>query len=164
MSLRAFTTTAARLYGCRMAMSRRLSFRNPPRHSLWRSHNPWRERFRTSMSSSTSTAWKSHKFILALALGLLSSFALAQDVALQVPPGFVAGNAATIGTSGSGSATFYLIGPATSIKRDIELGKEISLVAKDLQAAGRYVAVVCSSSCSSQAFFVAPGKPVDLSF
>jgi hypothetical protein len=116
------------------------------------------------MSSSTSTAWKSHKLILALSLGLLSSFALAQDVALQVPPGLVAGNPATIGTNGSGSATFYLIGPAASIKRDIELGKEISLVARDLQAAGRYVAVVCSSSCSSQAFFVAPGKPVDLSF
>lgn len=89
---------------------------------------------------------------------------MAQDVALHVPEGLVAGSSATIGTSGSGSGAFYLVGPGTSIKRDIELGKEISLVAKDLQAAGRYVAVVCSGSCTSQVFFVAPGKPVDLSF
>ncbi|HTS04058.1 MAG TPA: hypothetical protein VMP68_00630 [Candidatus Eisenbacteria bacterium] len=116
------------------------------------------------MSSSTSTAWKGHKLILALALGLLGSFALAQDVTLQVPAGLIAGNAATIGTNGSGSATFYLVGPAASIKREVELGREISLAAKDLQAAGRYVAVVCSSNCTSQVFFVAPGKPVDLSF
>jgi len=99
-----------------------------------------------------------------LALGLLSSFAIAQDAPLHVPSGLVAGNSATIGTNGSGSATFYLVGPGTSIKRDIELGKEVSLVAKDLQAAGRYVAVVCSGSCTSQVFFVAPGKPVDLGF
>jgi hypothetical protein len=50
------------------------------------------------------------------------------------------------------------------MKRDVELGKDIALGAKDLQAAGRYVAVVCSGSCTSQVFFVAPGKPVDLSF
>lgn len=115
------------------------------------------------MSSSTSTAWKSHKLTLALALGLLGSFALAQD-ALQVPSGLIAGNPATIGTNGSGTATLYLVGPAASIKREVELGREVSLGPKDLEAAGRYVAVVCSGNCASQVFFVAPGKPVDLSF
>jgi hypothetical protein len=101
---------------------------------------------------------------LALAIALLSSFAIAQEAELHIPSGLVAGSSATIGTAGSGRATFYLLGPAAVLKHDVELGKEISLAAKDLQAAGRYVAVVCSASCASQVFFVAPGKAVDLSF
>jgi hypothetical protein len=116
------------------------------------------------MSSLISTVWKSRRLAIGLALGLLGSFATAQDEALHVPSGLVAGNAATIGTNGGGNATFYLVGPGVSIKRDVELGKEISLSAKDLQAAGRYVAVICSGNCTSQVFFEAPGKPVDLSF
>jgi len=115
------------------------------------------------MSSLTSTASKSHSFVLLLAL-CISALALAQDSTLQVPSGAVAGDSATIGTSGSGKATFYLDGPAAFIKRDLELGKEIALGPKELQTSGRYLAVVCSSSCISQIFFVAPAKPVDLSF
>lgn len=115
------------------------------------------------MSSLTNTAWKSRKsaFILVLAF---SGVALAQDGSLRVPSQAVAGTPAAIGTTGSGNGTFYLVGPGVSIKRDIELGKDVTLTPKELQTAGRYVAVVCSGSCSSAGFFVAPAKAVDLAF
>lgn len=115
------------------------------------------------MSSSTNTAWKSRKFVLVVAL-LLSSVAFGQDGALRIPSQAVAGTPFAIGTAGGGNGTFYLVGPGVAIKRDIELGKDVSLTAKEIQAAGRYVAVVCSGNCSSANFFVAPAKPVDLAF
>lgn len=115
------------------------------------------------MSSLTNTAWKSLRsaFILVLTLGVV---AFAQDGSIRVPSQALAGNSAAIGTTGSGNGTFYLVGPGVSIKRDVELGKDVSLTPKELQAAGRYVAVVCAGSCSSAGFFVAPAKAVDLAF
>ncbi len=115
------------------------------------------------MSSLTSTAWKNRKSPLIFAL-LVVCAAAAQDTPLRVPSNAVAGAPATVGTSGSGAATFYLVGPAVSLKRDVDLGKEVALSSKELQSAGRYTAVLCSSSCSSENFFVSPGKPVDLAF
>jgi hypothetical protein len=44
------------------------------------------------------------------------------------------------------------------------LGEAISLSAKELQSAGKYLAIVCASSCRSVGFFVAPAKPVNLTF
>ena len=88
----------------------------------------------------------------------------AQDGDLRVPANAVAGTAAVINTTGGGSATFYLVGPSGSSKRDVKLGDEIPLAARDLQSAGRYLAIVCSDSCRSADFFVAPAKPVSLIF
>ncbi len=117
------------------------------------------------MSSLTSTVWKSHKLALILVLVLaFGTAAIAQEGTLRVPSDAVAGQPVTIGTSGGGKGTFYLVGPGTSIKRDVELGKDVSRSAKDVQAAGRYVAIVCSGNCSSAGFFVAPAKAVDLAF
>jgi hypothetical protein len=120
------------------------------------------------MSSSINTACKSHSMRtgLALALGLLcfAAAAIAQDIALHLPSGAVAGQAASIGSGGSGSATFYLIGPSGSVKRDVQLGGEIALSAGELRTSGRYVAVVCNGSCSSAAFFVSPAKPASMIF
>lgn len=120
------------------------------------------------MSWSTNTVCRSHRvratlcFLLSvLALGLFSQ---AQDVALRAPSGVVAGTSSSIGTSGGGPATFYLIGPASSVKRDVQLGQDVSLSNYDVQAAGRYVAIVCASTCSSVDFFVAPAKPASLTF
>lgn len=93
-------------------------------------------------------------------VGLVS----AQDVNLHAPEAPVAGSPATIGTDGSGAATFYLVGPSNATKRDVELGKAISLSAKDIQSAGRYVAIVCSSNCNSVSFFIAPAKPASVTF
>ncbi len=120
------------------------------------------------MSSSINTACRNHKLLIGrigTAVGfLLTTFLFAEDVNLRPPTSAVSGNAASISAEGSGAATLYLVGPSISVKRDIELGREINLSAKELQAAGRYVAVICSSSCSSAAFFVAPSQPVNLTF
>lgn len=120
------------------------------------------------MSSSINTACKglSVRRPLAFLLGLLcfAAPAFAQDVELHPPSDAVAGQAASVGTAGSGPATFYLIGPAGSLKRDVQLGGEIALSAGDLRASGRYVAVLCSGSCTSAAFSVSPAKPASMIF
>lgn len=120
------------------------------------------------MSSSINIACKSHSMrrgsALLLSLVCFVAAAFAQDVALRTPSGAIAGLAAAIGTGGSGSATFYLIGPSSSLKRDVQLGSEIALSAGELRASGRYVAVVCNGSCSSAAFFVSPAKPASMIF
>ena len=97
-------------------------------------------------------------------MSALGGLVFAQDVNLHAPETPVAGSPATIGTDGSGSATFYLVGPSNAAKRDVELGKAISLSAKELQSAGHYVATVCSRNCSSVSFFVAPAKPASVTF
>jgi hypothetical protein len=86
----------------------------------------------------------------------------AQD--LQVPAAVVAGTQARILTTGSGNATFYLVGPGISRKRDVVLGSEISVSFSDLRNAGNYVAVLCSAECRSASFFVSPAKPARLAF
>lgn len=92
----------------------------------------------------------------------LASYAQVGEV--RAPSGAVAGMAASIGTTGGGSATFYLVGPGVSLKRDVTLGGEIQLDAKSLQNAGRYLGIVCADSCQSASFFVSPAKPVSLTF
>ncbi|HTS37677.1 MAG TPA: hypothetical protein VMH04_18525 [Candidatus Solibacter sp.] len=83
---------------------------------------------------------------------------------LRPPTGAVAGTASSISTSGSGSATFYLVGPANNSKRQIQLGEAINLPANELQTSGRYIAVVCADTCQSAEFFVAPANPASLTF
>jgi hypothetical protein len=94
----------------------------------------------------------------------LAAICYAQVGELRVSTNVVAGTASAINTTGSGSATFYLVGPGSSFKRDVKLGEEIPLEGRDLHAAGRYLAIVCSDSCRSADFFVAPAKPVNLIF
>jgi hypothetical protein len=86
------------------------------------------------------------------------SFAAAQ---VTVPQNATAGEVASLSTSGSGGATLYLVGPGTSLKRDIKLGESISLSADDLAYAGRYTAII---NGQAQSFYVSPGKPQKLSF
>jgi hypothetical protein len=123
------------------------------------------------MSSSTNTVCTSHKSqrglwlsTLALCLCIAGAMAYAQDADLRAPSAAVAGNPASIATTGGGTATFYLVGPSIAVKRDVKLGEEIALSAKELQSAGKYVAIICSGSCRSVGFFVAPAKPVNLTF
>jgi hypothetical protein len=119
------------------------------------------------MWSSINTVCKPHKHhgvTTALLCLSLTAFAYAQDVTLRAPVSAVAGQSASIGTNGSGSATFYLTGPSVSLKRDIQLGNDIPIGQKELQTAGRYIAVVCAGSCTSVGFFVAPSKPSSLAF
>jgi hypothetical protein len=98
------------------------------------------------------------RLTLTLVLLALASFAAAQ---VTVPQNAIAGEAATLSTSGSGSATLYLVGPGTSIKRDIKLGDSVQLSADDLAYAGRYTAIVDGQA---QSFYVSPAKPQKLNF
>jgi hypothetical protein len=123
------------------------------------------------MSSSTNTVCANPKSqprlwlgTLALSLCIAGATAYAQDADLRAPSAAVAGNPASITTTGGGAATFYLVGPSIAVKRDVKLGEEIALSAKELQSAGKYVAIICSGSCRSVGFFVAPAKPVNLTF
>ena len=97
------------------------------------------------------------------ALGLVA-VAFAQVGELRPPANAVAGNSASIAIEGGGNATFYLIGPGSTVKREVKLGQDVSLQPQELQAAGRYLAIVCADTCRSADFFVAPAKPASLAF
>lgn len=89
---------------------------------------------------------------------------LAQEAEIEPPKNAVAGSTLSIPTAGSGDATFYLVGPGTTLKRNVNLGKQIELTGKDLAASGRYLAIVCTGTCKSSSFFVAPGPVASISF
>jgi hypothetical protein len=76
---------------------------------------------------------------------------------LHPPAQATAGNSISILTSGSGKATFYLIGPASVIKRQVQAGSDISVDGDDLQNSGRYIAILCGSDgCGSSPLLVNP--------
>ena len=84
---------------------------------------------------------------------------------IHPPSQVAAGNSITIATSGSGEATFYLIGPASVIKRQVQAGSDVAMDSDQLEHAGRYTAVLCASDgCSSADFVVSPAAPNRLSF
>jgi hypothetical protein len=92
----------------------------------------------------------------------LAGMGMAQDI--HVPASVVAGSEATISTTGSGNATFYLLGPGVARKSDVSLGTGIQVSPQDLQHAGKYVAVLCSSACRSANFYVSAAKATSLAF
>jgi len=98
----------------------------------------------------------------ALCLAVCSITAGAQD--LRVPASVTAGDEATIPTTGSGKANFYLVGPGVSRKSDLTLGEEIHLQGQELRNAGDYLVLVCSDTCHSGTFFVTAAKPASLAF
>jgi hypothetical protein len=98
------------------------------------------------------------------AVACLAAMSFGQEADLRAPSGAVAGNAASIATTGGATATFYLVGPSVSLKREVHLGEAIALSSKELQSAGKYIAIICSGECHSVGFFVTPAKPVNLTF
>jgi hypothetical protein len=119
------------------------------------------------MSWSTSIAFKNHRafsIVLVFAMAMVPIVGLGQEVSLRAPSGVLAGMSAAIGTSGEGSGTFYLVGPSASSKRDVQLGQDIALSANEIESAGRYIAIVCTNTCSSVDFYVSPSKPATLTF
>jgi hypothetical protein len=70
---------------------------------------------------------------------LLACAIAAQGGTLQVPATVSAGSGLTIPTSGSGTATLYVVGPGTAIKKKVQLGQDVQLTADDLKNAGRYL-------------------------
>jgi hypothetical protein len=84
---------------------------------------------------------------------------------LQVPATVAAGTAVSIPTSGSGTATFYLVGPTYSAKRDVQLGEAIKIQPREVRGAGRYLAILrAGNSSQSASFYVVPAQPASLSF
>jgi hypothetical protein len=99
---------------------------------------------------------------VSLAGACLLGFCRAQD--FHAPSGVTAGDEANISTAGSGKATFYLVGPGVSRKSEVNLGEGIHLQAQDTRTAGDYLAIVCSSTCRSEGFYVSAAKPASLTF
>lgn len=106
------------------------------------------------------------RLVLALLLVGMCWFADAAARAAEIKPpsSAVADTAMSLPTSGSGSATLYLVGPVTRIKRSVRLGEPIKLEPGDVPAAGRYTAVLDGDGGASVDFYVAPGQPAELSF
>ena len=85
---------------------------------------------------------------------------------IHVPAQVTAGTAITITTSGSGEASFYLIGPASANKAKVQAGSNIPVDSDQLEHAGRYVAILCASDgCTAANFFCEyPAEANRLSF
>ena len=99
-----------------------------------------------------------------LTICLMAALALAAQE-LQLPATVNAGSGFAIATSGSGSATFYLVGPSYTAKRQVQLGQEIQVRPLEVRSAGRYLAILRSGGASqSGSFYVKAAKPASLSF
>ncbi len=105
---------------------------------------------------------------LVLALLVLGMCWFAEDAAqaaeITAPPSPTTNTEISLPTSGSGTATFYLVGPVTRLKRSVRLGEPIRLQPAEVSAAGRYTAILEGDGGASVSFYVAPGKPAQLSF
>lgn len=97
-----------------------------------------------------------------LLAALLVGGSAAQE--LTVPASVTAGDETAISTTGSGTATFYLLGPGVSRKNEVSLGQEIQLQAQDVKTAGDYLAILCSGTCRSASFYVKAAKPASVTF
>jgi hypothetical protein len=84
---------------------------------------------------------------------------------LSIPDQLAAGQGFSLPTSGAGEATFYLVGPDSTIKRAVQLGRPVKIAPEEMRSAGRYVAALRSDdSTSSKVFFVTAAKPAALNF
>jgi hypothetical protein len=106
------------------------------------------------------------KFLLGVVMIAMCWFAAyaAHAAELEPPAHAVADAGFDIKTSGSGSDTLILIGPATALKREVTLGQPVSIAGDEARAAGRYIATLASSDSGGKEFFVSPGKAADLVF
>jgi hypothetical protein len=78
----------------------------------------------------------------------------------------VAGSAFSIQTSGSGPATLYIVGTGEALRRQVQLGDPVSIVAGDLDVAGHYVAFLEHGGTTDVGEFdvVPASKPGSLAF
>ncbi len=104
---------------------------------------------------------------------LLSSLAvatiqltLAQDVRMTLPKVVEAGSPFSIQSSGRGKATLYVVGPGQVLRSDIQLGEMTVIPAGSLTNAGHYLAVLISSSSTTNGTFdvVPSNQPEELNF
>jgi hypothetical protein len=107
------------------------------------------------------------RLLLIVSLLLTCWFAAdsARAAELRLPQNAVAGQPMTIGTSGSGEGTLYLIGPGQVIQQDVKLGSDVQIKGEQLTSAGRWIAILRSGgSPQSAIFWVKPSQPENLSF
>ncbi len=83
---------------------------------------------------------------------------------LTMPTNATAGEAVSIPTTGNGSATLYVYGPGTAIKRKIQLGEPIQIEGDRLKNSGRYTVVLKGDHEGAGSFFVNPAKLENLAF
>jgi hypothetical protein len=83
---------------------------------------------------------------------------------LTLPTDATAGQSVSIQTRGSGSATLYLFGPGTALKRKVELGQPVQIEGDQLNQAGRYTVVIEGGENAKGSFFVAPAKLENVAF
>ncbi|HEU5400935.1 MAG TPA: hypothetical protein VFU86_06235 [Terriglobales bacterium] len=100
-----------------------------------------------------------HAIVLVMCL---ATMAWAQN--LTLPNDATAGQSGSISTSGSGSATMYLFGPGTALKKDVELGQPVQIEGDQLRRAGRYTVILSGGQNASGSFFVAPAKLENVAF
>jgi hypothetical protein len=102
--------------------------------------------------------------ISAISMFLAGAFtAYAAD--LRLPPKAVAGQGVSIATSGSGSATLYVVGPGMALKRDVRLGEEVQIKPEELRSSGFYqVALKSGDGDATKELFVAPGPADKINF
>jgi hypothetical protein len=117
-----------------------------------------------SWSINTASPSRSCGLLAAAIMLCMAGICHAQTPELRAPSTTVAGSSISISSTGSGSATFYLIGPGVSSKREVNLGADVRLAAGELQNAGRYLAIVCAGVCHSAQFFVTSAAPASLTF
>ncbi|HUB02555.1 MAG TPA: hypothetical protein VL983_07710 [Terriglobales bacterium] len=79
--------------------------------------------------------------------------ATAEQPALQAPRTAVAGSKVVLGTSGSGKASLYIVGQGAAIRREIQLGEQVSLSSGDLYNAGRYLVFLVADGITRSAQF-----------
>ena len=83
---------------------------------------------------------------------------------VTVPTSAIAGEPVAISTTGSGKATFYLLGQGVSNKHEIVLGEDVKLRGDALRNAGDYHVIVCGDTCHSAPFYVSAGNPSSVTF
>lgn len=91
--------------------------------------------------------------VVVVTVPVLAGRASAQASDLRFPQKVEAGTAFSVSTTGSGSATLYIIGPGDTVRRVVHLGESISFGADDLHNAGHYVAFLVSGSSTQNAQF-----------
>lgn len=98
-------------------------------------------------------------------IGLLVCFAASAFAAeVQLPDKPVAGQDLTIGTSGSGDATLYIVGPGTAIKREVKVGESIQIKGEELRHAGYYQIAIKGGADVSKELYIAPARAEKINF
>lgn len=83
---------------------------------------------------------------------------------LTLPAEATAGQEVSIPTTGNGSATLYVFGPGTALKRTVQLGQPVQIEGDQLSFAGRYMVILSGDQNASGSFIVAPAKLENVAF